>query len=557
MKKLSDTFVPGALVLAEQSVHLLRRRGGVALACYYVGTLPFILGLLFFWSDMSRNPGAQWYCGPASAGVAFLFVWMKFWQVRFCRRLWCILQDSEPENWSWRRSFSTAARQAALHATGMIILLLAAIIMVPMAWTYAFYQNVTVMDGPGTKSLKTLYADALGQALLWPGQNHVLLTLISGFGLFVCANAAVGLLLLPYLFKWLLGIETAFTFSGLHAITNTTFLAIVCALTYVFIDPILKAAYTLRCFYGQSRHTGDDLRSGLKPFLITTLVTVFFCMAIVPWSFARQTSPVSDDPMQAQYQRQDRIEELDKTIEQILAQRRFAWRLPRERLEKVSVEKTGWFWDSLKWLGEKIDAVFQKIDDWMETLGDWLSKHLPKGDGLTRSERNWDFAIKIFFYVIGIGLVILLLVFIRNRLRAYRAGLKAAEPADAPAVIDLNDENITADDLPREGWLDLAREQMARKEFRQALRAFYLAILAQLGDHGRIAVARYKSNRDYLSELKRRSHAEPELLDLFDRCVAVFERVWYGMHPVAEEQMSQFVAHQERITFLVQQSTSA
>lgn len=557
MKKPSDTFVPGALVLAEQSVHLLRRKGGAALAGYYVGTLPFILGLLFFWSDMSRNPGAEWYCGPASAGVAFLFVWMKFWQVRFCRRLWCILQDTEPEIWSWRRSLSTAARQAALHATGMIVLLLAAIIMVPMAWTYAFYQNVTVMDGPGTKSLKTLYADALRQALLWPGQNHVLLTLISGFGLFVCANAAVGLMMLPYLFKWLLGIDTAFTFSGLHAITNTTFLAIVCALSYVFIDPILKAAYTLRCFYGQSRHTGDDLRAGLKPFLIAALLTAFLWLAAVPVSSAQQTGPIPDHAVHESHQRQDRIEQLDKTIEQVLTQRRFAWRLPREKLEEDPVEKTGWFWGSLKWLGEKIDAVFQKIDEWMEALADWLSKHLPKGDSLSRSERNWDAVIKIVFYVIGIGLIILLLIFIRNRLHAYRAGRQTAEPADASAVIDLNDENITADDLPREGWLDLAREQMARKEFRQALRAFYLAVLAQLGDHGRIAIARYKSNRDYLGELKRRSHAEPELLDLFDRCVAVFERVWYGMHPVAEEQMTQFVAHQERITLLVQQSPSA
>lgn len=556
MKKPSDTFIPGALVLAEQSVHLLRRKGGAALACYYVGTLPFILGLLFFWSDMSRNAEADWYCGPASAGVAILFVWMKLWQVRCCRRLWCALQDTEPETWSWRRSLSTAARQAALHATGMIMLLLAAIIMLPMAWTYAFYQNVTVMDGPGTKSLKTLYADALRQAFLWPSQNHVLLTLVSGFGLFVCANVAVGLMLLPYLFKWLLGIDTAFTFSGLHTVTNTTFLAIVCALTYVFIDPILKAVYTLRCFYGQSRHTGDDLRAGLKPYLIAALLAAFL-WAPVPISSAQQTGPITDDAVHVSHQRQDRIEQLNKTIEQVLAQRRFAWRLPREKPKEEPAEKTGWFWDSLKWLGDKIDAVFQKIDEWMEALADWLSKHLPEGESLSRGERNWDAVIKVVFYVIGIGLIALLLIFIRNRLRDYRTSRQTAVPAGSPAVIDLNDENITADDLPREGWLDLAREQMARKEFRQALRAFYLAILAQLGDHDRIAIARYKSNRDYLSELKRRSHAEPELLDLFDRCVAVFERVWYGMHPVAEEQMSQFVAHQERIMLLVQQSTPA
>lgn len=55
---------PNGLILAEQAVFLLRRRGAPALFAYYIGTFPFVLGLLFFWSDMSRNPFGRWYCAP-------------------------------------------------------------------------------------------------------------------------------------------------------------------------------------------------------------------------------------------------------------------------------------------------------------------------------------------------------------------------------------------------------------------------------------------------------------------------------------------------------------
>jgi hypothetical protein len=93
-----------------------------------------------------------------------------------------------------------------------------------------------------------------------------------------------------------------------------------------------------------------------------------------------------------------------------------------------------------------------------------------------------------------------------------------------------------------------------RKEFRRALRALYLSVLALLADHQRVKIARYKSNRDYARELGRRAHAEPELLAIFDWCINVFERSWYGMHPVDRQRLDQFRDRQERIAALVQAS---
>src|ERR1035437_10278570 len=76
-----------ALELLEQAVHQLRDAPAATLATYYVGSLPFVLGLLFFWADMSRSAFADQHLAGAALGVAGLFLWLKFWQAVFARNL--------------------------------------------------------------------------------------------------------------------------------------------------------------------------------------------------------------------------------------------------------------------------------------------------------------------------------------------------------------------------------------------------------------------------------------------------------------------------------------
>ncbi|RJQ75974.1 MAG: DUF4129 domain-containing protein [Desulfobacteraceae bacterium] len=551
--KAKDAFcMPGALDLTEQAVHLLRRKGGAALADYYIGSLPFTLGLLFFWSDMSRDPYASGYCAQAAAGLAALFVWMKVWQARFCRRLWCALNHAPPEPWGRRRCFRVAARQAALHALGLAVLPIAALIMLPLGWVYAFYQNVGILDGPETRGLRHLYRDAVHQAALWPGQNHLLLSVISLFGLFVLLNVAIGLLLLPYVFKWLSGIETAFTISGLHALTNTTFVAVVAVLTYLCTDPLVKAAYTLRCFYGLSRHSGDDLRAAITSFSRTLLVLVLVGTVSAPLSWAA-TMPAADSPGDAGTSPDDGYTgRLDEAIERVLQQRRFAWRLPREKTAQPPADQEGWLARSLRWLSEKSMAAFEAVDRWLEAAAQWLRKRFPAGVDDPAGGADQRAVIRLVFYGLGGALILLSLWGVRRWLIARRVVRQPAVLSRPAREVDINDDAVSAADLPCDRWLALAQELTGRGEFRQALRALYLSVLAQLGEHGRVSIARYKSNRDYRNELARRAHAEPELVERFDHCMTAFERTWYGMHPVEKGQLSRFRAAQERIDRLVQ-----
>lgn len=543
---------PGALSLIEQAVNQLRHRNTAALSEYYLGTLPFVLALLYFWSDMSRNPMAGWYCGPSAAGVALLFIWMKMWQVRFCRRLWCRLEKAQPEEWTLRRTVVTTARQSALHATGVVILPLAVIFAVPLGWVYAFYQNICVVDDNRTKNMLQLAKTAKVQAALWPGQNHLMLTLMTLFGLFVFLNLGVWLLAIPYLLKSVLGVETVFTLSGMRLL-NTTFLAVLCGVTYLCIDPILKAVYVHRCFYGCSLQTGDDLKSALRPFVKSGLLVFMLLMVSLPNAVADEDGNNFKDPWETVIQGRGYVEQLDGHLDSVLEQRRFAWRLPRERVPE-STEKGGWISTTLKWMGDKIKALFTIIGGWIEAFFDWLIKKIPIPKFPKSSESGDDRQIiRWIFYAVGFGLALWLVMWLMRWFKHSRpVHTSTGEGEGGMAEIDLADETITAEDLPLDRWLAMAQEMMERKELRRAIRALYLSVLAILADHQRVKIARYKSNRDYAVELARRAHAEPELLKIFDWCIGVFERSWYGMHPVGKRMLDQFVDHQQRIADLVQ-----
>ncbi|MBT8340813.1 MAG: DUF4129 domain-containing protein, partial [Desulfatitalea sp.] len=222
-----------------------------------------------------------------------------------------------------------------------------------------------------------------------------------------------------------------------------------------------------------------------------------------------------------------------------------------ERADEPEAEKTGWLWHALRWVKRQVKAVVEAIESWLHALEQWLKRVFPQSELAPESRTDWRPVIRIAFYGIGAILVLLVLLIIRRRLLYQMAVKERLASVKAVPVVDINDENISAADLPRDRWMGLAWELMARQDLRQALRAFYLALLAHLGDHGRVVIARHKSNREYLAELNRRSHVEPDLPRLFDQCMAAFERTWYGMHPVARDQLDQFIANQERISALV------
>jgi hypothetical protein len=120
-----------------------------------------------------------------------------------------------------------------------------------------------------------------------------------------------------------------------------------------------------------------------------------------------------------------------------------------------------------------------------------------------------------------------------------QARTASAIPVAAP-LVDLTDAGLEADQQPLDQWLQLARDLMARQELRLALRALYLAGLAYLAERSLISIQRGKSNQDYARELRRKSRATPELVDVFVQNMGVFERTWYGQYHVDRGILEQF-----------------
>jgi hypothetical protein len=538
----------GAIEIIEEAIHLLRLSPGSLLASYYTGSLPFTLGLLYFWADMSRNAYAVEYCAPVSLGLAMLFLWMKCWQAVFASRVKAQLSLVAPVPWSFGRIFRLAATQAIIQSSALFLLPIALVMTIPFAWLYAFYQSVSAEDHAGVQGVKLRCKSAWQQAKLWPAQNHILLSILFVFGLFLLLNLGLAVFMVPHLVKTLLGFESIFTLSGSSAL-NTTFLAATFAMAYLCMDPLVKTIYALRCFYGSSLRSGDDLKTELSRFLpkgkALTLVFILFLVPICPSQIqAGENFPVSP-PLKASIS----PKELDRSIQEVLERREFTWRMPRERHHAEETERAGFFSKWMAWLVDAVKAVIKALWQWIINALDWLKDIFQKSNRTEKSpDTGWMDSARDFLVVLIIILACLLALSLykmwkKRKGPAHTIMSKAITPEPDPA-----DDDVKADALPVERWLALAQELREKGSLRLALRALYLAILAQLAEQEIITLAKHKSNGDYEGELHRRAHGHKDLQALFSKTVAFFDRAWYGMHPVTREHLDNFTLNQERIT---------
>lgn len=534
---------PGALETIETAVHLLRVAPARTLATYYLGALPFVLGLLYFWSDMSRNPFAPQHAAAASLGVAGLFLWLKFWQALFALKLRAQLSGEAEPQLTAARVAGILYTQAALQPTALFVLPLAFIPALPFAWVYAFYQNLTAQPDADARTLRRTIARSWRMAALWPAQNHVLLAVMTLFGFFVFVSLCVAGTMLPELIKMLFGIETVFSRGG-TAMLNTTFFTAMFAVAYLCVDPILKAIYVLRVFQGESLQSGEDLRAALKPYAAghkaLTVALVIFLGVTFALPLGAQTSVAPLPGAEA-----IPPQELDHAIDQVIQQRKYTWRLPREQVAETTPSEPGVIARFFQRVGKMIRDAVRATLEW---LGRMLQKVFrPPAVAPGTPGYGWIMTKQMLLYgllaLVISAIALLLLRFWKKRQR--EAKVIAAQAV--PSVPDLTDENVVADQLPEDGWTTLARELLARGEFRLALRAFYLASLAHLAERNLVSLARFKSNRDYERELQRRAHAFPGLQNLFGENVGAFDRVWYGRHEATGELVTQFAANVERI----------
>jgi len=537
IRKTSPDTAVGGFNLIEEATALVRSSPKATLAVYYVGAIPFVMAFLYFWTDMSRNPFARQHSTEAAFGVAAAFLWMKFWQAMFCARLRAHHAMKPVPRFSWRQSVQILLSQAILHSVGLFLLPLALVLVLPLAWVYAFFQNATVLAGPGL-SATSLRKNAWTQASLWPWANHIMFGVFLLFGLFVFLNWISVFVFAPGLLKTLLGIETAFSRSP-GSLVNSTSVMAAFWMTYLCVDPILKAAYLLRCFYGESRRSGEDLKTELRQTVVPVRALVLVLVALMSLS-SRATVSRAQTQAESPAAERSSIDPvlLDQKIDTVIHQSRYTWRMPRTVAPEA---EDGLFKRFVMATLRFFRDTVRTVGNWIERLLDWIfggSEQRNTPSGFDRLAQALPYLLLLL--AAGILTAILLRVWNRTTKQVPVAAAVVAAP-------DIADENVAADQLPEDGWTTLGRELLERGEYRLAIRAFYLATLAHLAQRNLIGIARFKSNREYEIELRRRAHAIPGMLVLFGENLFIFERIWYGMHDVNRELVHDFAATVDRI----------
>lgn len=544
-----DDPVPGVVALVDEAVHLLRRFPR-RLAVYYAGTGAFAVGLLYFWADTTWTQPTEGSIAAGSLGLTLLFVAMKTAQHRFARQLWADLTRQPAPAWTLRQAGAEAIVQLRLQASGAVLLPFAAVFGVPFGWIYAYYQTAAVLpptEQPGSVARRS---KAWSLATLWPGQNHCALAIFSGVWLVMFMNVGSAFYTVPHMLTSWLGIKTVFAVTGWDYL-NTTFLALIATLTHLLVDPLIKTFYLLRVYYAQARTDGTDLQVVVDTQRVRSrptqaglaVVALVLLLGSVPAMRAEPPPPAVSGPV------------FDRAVNEVLERPDYRWRLrplpgaPAARKEGVV---SGFFRTTMEVISQMLTSAANGVRrawHWVENLLP-ASKDRPDQPADNRSSQPFDWAAVVQFAAIivicitlGFFLFVAWKVWRQSRLTP--ALPAASGPAAAPAP-DLRDEQTVASQLQPDGWVLLAREQIAAGNWRLALRALFLSLLARHGQRGLLRLARHKTNLDYERELRRRTHGEAATVDDFSVRRRQFEDVWYGSTPAEEAQVRAWLAQSEQ-----------
>ncbi len=546
------------MAVVEGACGVLRRLPAAAWAWLFVGSVPFVLLFLWFWTDMSRAPGAPGRLVGSALAVALAYGWMKTAHAWFGAHLLEVLRGGsgcEPLPWhGWARLL---ASQILVFAFMPFALFLAALVVVPFGWVVAFQHNVSLLavghfrKGGGAAGLIRAAMDAARRDAL---QNHAVLTILGVCGFLLFLNLLILSFTLPQLAESFTGISNPVSASPM-ALLNTTMLAILVVLAWLGMTPFYRAAYAVRCFHAISRHNGEDLRAALRIARRKSAGAAALAVGLGFIGLFAALPAVADEPIslpQATPTAPPTVSpvELDRNLRDVLEAPHFQWRLPRE---VVADAEMGWIEsmarDFQQWVNRQIRAFTNMLERWIDAL----IRRMMRGDGKSAPD-NWlsglvgGSALARVLLIVAAAAVVGGVAYWLVRMWRTRGKQPKPKATVAAPEVDLEAETVLATDQSEDEWLSLARERLAAGDTRQAVRALFLGTLAALGGAGRVAIARGKTNGMYARELARRTPGMAELHAAFQENRRLFDHAWYGGHDVPSTAWETFQQNHHTIT---------
>lgn len=526
-----------ALSTLDDTIELLRKRWLSFGSLYLVGSIPFFAYLIYFIEDSSYGIGDNGRTAIQSALLTVLFFWMRTLHTYACQDLNESMTNDPPRKPTAKQFAQVALQQTNVHGFAALYLLLSSLILAPVAWVYGYTQFLCA-TGTSVSSAKKRKERAWGAAKELSQTLHVFLAIFTVVWGIAWLNCAMLVYFLPELLRMFLGWDNIMSQRGWNPL-NTTFLTVSISCSLILVDAIAKAFYTILLHKYESIKSGKDI---LSKFALPKLTSVALLL-----SFGLLTA----NPLQASDQdipaNSSNSQEIEDTIQQVLAQPEFSWRIERS-LSTAEVDEE----DSL------LDSVFHKMVEikdtvakQLETFFDWLFNN-KEPDHPTRpyqksgsGDTSWILRLLAFLgIVIAVFLVIWMLVSIGSR-----KSIEGTLPTDSVSDPKLDDENIHAAQLPTDRWIDLATEKAASGDYRLAMRAMFLASLALLGNRKLVTLAKHKSNSEYAAELAQRGLA-PDGRSEFEAFRLGFDQIWYGNYPARESNYARSVEHYKQLNEL-------
>lgn len=178
-----------------------------------------------------------------------------------------------------------------------------------------------------------------------------------------------------------------------------------------------------------------------------------------------------------------------------------------------------------------------QASQWIRDFLKWMESWFPDLQTAPGTSNRFGAFASILQYVL-IGLIILIAGFIIYKLaRSFLPGLRRQGLEVDPDRVILGER--IADDLSS---ADLFRDadRLAREgDLRGAIRKSYIALLCELHERKLIGLARHKTNRDYLRDVRSRKDIYRNMTNV----TGSFERHWYGGQNAETSDWEEFRQH--------------
>lgn len=181
---------------------------------------------------------------------------------------------------------------------------------------------------------------------------------------------------------------------------------------------------------------------------------------------------------------------------------------------------------------DKGESFFQRWVNWFLT---WIKSLFPDSPELPNVDRSGfqplSVVIQIAVYALVIGLIGFLIYKFAPVIAERFSKREKKERASRVILGEHVDASTSATDLFAEA------ENFARQgDLRAAIRKGYIALLCDLADRKVIGLARHKTNRDYLRDVRKRA----PLFARMKNATGSFERHWYGFRTPEPKDWEEF-----------------